>query len=402
MQNTLWLNNKDPKYSKDLDTKSTNLSHSMYIKSLIKVLLVEDDEDDCLITRELLAEISHIKYELEWVSTSEDALEAIASNCHDVILVDFYLGKSTGLEILQVALERGCKTPIIMLTGLGDREVDNQAIQAGASDYLVKDQLTPQLLERSIRHSMERKRIEEALKESEARFRALAEREALLNRLSKQIRNSLELSVILNTAVSAIRTLLDIDRCQFIWCKNYNYNNDDLSLELVCQACEPKIQASTCFTSNDAETIALTKIVRQLNLQEGSIFNIDLNSEIWDSLAVLNFPFMLIVPVRTSGDRMGILVCERWLDLPATTAYKWDQDLTKLLMAIADQIAIAIGQAELYKSTHIAKEQFDQLLLNILPKTVAEHLKNNDEVIADNFKEVEIMITYWLIGGKYR
>ena len=397
MQNTLFLNNQIPSHRKKLDTKLTNLSHSMYSSSIIKVLLIEDDEDDCLITRELLAEISSSQYEVEWICTYEEALVTITSHRHDVILVDLYLGSSTGLEILKFATERGCKIPIIMLTGLGDREVDNKAIQAGASDYLVKGQLTSQLLERSIRHSIERKRTEEALKESEARFRALAQREALSNRLAKQIRNSLDLTEILNTAVSEICVLLNIDRCQFIWCKNDVDNknnsssdiNNNLVLELACQACDPEIQTSTSFTNNQ-EVIALTKIVRRLNLTEESIFNINLSSEIWDFMAVLNFPFILIVPVRTSN-KTGILVCERWLDLPATTPYEWDRDLIELLMAVADQIAIAIGQSELYESTRIAREQSDRLLLNVLPQTVAERLKNNEEVIADSFAEVTVL-----------
>ncbi len=405
MQNTLFLDNQIPSPRKKLDTQLTNLSHSMYSSPIIKVLLVEDDEDDCLITRELLAEINSSQYDVEWISTYEEALVAIASHRHDVILVDFYLGASTGLEILQFATARGCKIPIIMLTGLGDREVDNKAIQAGASDYLVKGHLDPQLLERSIRHSIERKYIEKALRESEAKYRALAQREALLNRLAKQIRNSLELPAVLNTAVSEICTLLNIDRCQFIWHKDYVNNsqnsdvdnrdnngndNEEINLELVCQACDPTIQNSTSFTSNE-EIVALSKIIQGLNLAESSIFNINLTPEIWDSMAVLNFPFMLIIPVRTSTNKMGILVCERWLDLPATTPYEWDQDLVELLMAVADQIAIAIGQSELYESTRIAREQSDRLLLNILPQTVAERLKNNEEVIADSFAEVTVL-----------
>lgn len=391
MKDTLFPSNENYRNKKDLNSQVTNLCRPMNSSSIINVLLVEDDEDDCLITKELLSEIGSNQYQLEWTSNYEEALMAIASNRHDVILVDFYLGISTGLEILEAALAKGCKTPIIMLTGLGNREVDSQAIQAGASDYLVKDQLNSQLLERSIRHSIERKRIEQELKASEAKFRALAQREALLNHLSKQIRNSLEFSVILNTAVSAVCTLLDIDRCQFIWCRNYDHSSDSLVLELACQACDPGIQASNYFSNNDAETIALTKIVQHLNLSEGSIFNIHLSPEIWDLMAVLNFPFMLILPIHASANRMGILVCERWLDIPATTTYEWDQDLTNLLMAIADQLAIAIGQAELYESTRIAKEQSDRLLLNVLPKAVAEHLKNKDEVIADSFEEVTVL-----------
>lgn len=356
--------------------------------SIIKVLLVEDDEDDYLIAGDLLAEIASIQYDLEWISNYEKALEAIAEARHDVILVDFYLGRYTGIEILQAALEMGCKTPIIMLTGLGDRDVDSRAIQAGASDYLVKGQIDPQLLERSIRHSIERKRVEEALKQSEARFRALAQREALLNRLAQQIRNSLELPAILNTAVSEICRLLEIDKCRFFW---YESNGDTRDFELVCQASNPDTEKKITYT-NAEEIGALEQILFQLNGFEDSLaFSINPKSDVRKFLEVLGFPFMLVIPIRTRSGKVGILVCERYLPFLNDTDYQWDDDRVALLLAVSDRIAIAIEQAELYESIRAAKEQSERVLLNVLPKIVAEHLKNRNEIIADTFEEVTVL-----------
>ncbi|MCL1465917.1 adenylate/guanylate cyclase domain-containing protein [Argonema galeatum] len=388
MQSALFLGSESRPNRVNIAPKVINLYRSMNSGSIVKVLLVEDDEDDYLIARELLTEIGSTQYELEWVSTYEEALEAIESDRHDVILVDFYLGRHTGLEILQAALEKSCQTPIIMLTGLGDREVDSQAIQAGASDYLVKSQLNPQLLERSIRHSIDRKRVEEALKESEARFRDLAKREALLNRLAKQIRNSLELPAILDAAVSEICTLLEIDRCRFIW---YKKSDKNPTFELVCQASKSATTRRTAYT--DAEEMeALGKIILQLNaLEESSVFCINPNSEMRDLMGVFGFAFMMLIPIRTRVGKTGILVCERWLPFPSISRYDWDGDRVELLLAVADQIAIAIDQAELYERTRVAKEQSDRLLLNVLPHTIAEHLKNRNEIIADSFEEVTVL-----------
>ncbi|GAB4303702.1 MAG: adenylate/guanylate cyclase domain-containing protein [Oscillatoriaceae cyanobacterium] len=355
--------------------------------AMVKVLLVEDDEDDCFLTRDLLAEIGSIPYEVEWMATYESAVEAIKANRHDVVLVDFYLGKWTGLEILAAALAQGCKMPIIMLTGLGDRDVDTKAMQAGASDYLVKSQLTPQLLERSIRHSMERKQVEEALKNSEARFRALAQREALLNRLARQIRTSLELQAILDVAVSEICTLLDVDRCQFIW---YGKSENTPIFKLACRADNSRLKSII----NDVreEVSALGQIILQLDgLEESLAFCINPTSDMRQLLAVLGFPFMLMIPVRTRSGKTGMLVCERWLFSANACSYEWDRERVELLLAVADHMAIAIDQAELYETTRAAKEQSERLLLNILPQVVAEHLKNHHEIIADSFEDVTVL-----------
>jgi diguanylate cyclase (GGDEF)-like protein/PAS domain S-box-containing protein len=136
----------------------------------VKVLLVEDDEDDYVLTRGLLADSRRTRFVLDWVSSYEDAMSLIADGVHDVYLVDYRLGEHDGLEILRESRAAGCARPIILLTGQGDGEVDIAAMQAGAADYLVKGQLDSQLLERSIRYSLEQNRTLEALRESEERY----------------------------------------------------------------------------------------------------------------------------------------------------------------------------------------------------------------------------------------
>ena len=126
----------------------------------LKVLLVEDDEDDYIITRDFLAEIRGENFDLDWVENYETGLEAIRKDQHAVYLVDYRLGKDNGLQLLREAIARGCMAPIILLTGLGDHKVDTEAMRAGAADYLIKGQFDAQLLERSIRHSMLRKKGE--------------------------------------------------------------------------------------------------------------------------------------------------------------------------------------------------------------------------------------------------
>lgn len=134
----------------------------------VKVLLVDDDEDDYVLTRDWFSEMADTKFELDWVNSYDQALNAIAKCQHDVYLFDYRLGSHNGLELLREALSYGCIAPIILLTGQGDHEVDLEAMKAGAADYLDKSLLGAPLLERSIRYAIERKQAEQKIREQAA------------------------------------------------------------------------------------------------------------------------------------------------------------------------------------------------------------------------------------------
>ncbi|MDM9381621.1 response regulator [Chlorogloeopsis sp. ULAP01] len=136
--------------------------------SPIQVLLIDDDEDDYILTRDWFGEFQVVECELEWVGSYHAARDKIASRQHDVYLVDYRLGEGNGLELLREAVTNGCSAPLILLTGKGDREIDVEAMKAGAADYLEKSQLTAPLLERSIRYALERKQTEHKIREQAA------------------------------------------------------------------------------------------------------------------------------------------------------------------------------------------------------------------------------------------
>lgn len=136
--------------------------------SPIRVLLIDDDEDDYILTRDWFGEFQVVECELEWVGSYQAARQKIASKQHDVYLVDYRLGEGNGLELLREAVANGCSAPLILLTGKGDREIDVEAMKAGAADYLEKSQLTAPLLERSIRYALERKQTEHKIREQAA------------------------------------------------------------------------------------------------------------------------------------------------------------------------------------------------------------------------------------------
>ena len=130
----------------------------------IKVLLVDDDEDDYLITRDLVSRVRESRYQLEWINNYNEGLAAIKRGEHDICLLDYRLGERTGLELLRELQSFKARPPIILLTGQGDQEIDIEAMKAGAADYLVKGRLTADTLERSIRFALERIRTQETVR----------------------------------------------------------------------------------------------------------------------------------------------------------------------------------------------------------------------------------------------
>jgi diguanylate cyclase (GGDEF)-like protein len=157
-----------------------------------RVLLIEDDDDDFSLTSDMLAEVPGHYYELEWARSYETGLKEIDSGAHEACLLDNLLGTHTGLELLHACGGVNAPLPIIMLTGIHDRGIGQAVMEAGASDYLMKGQLNPTLLERAIRYATERHRMRGEL-EQLAKYdplTGLANRKLFLDFLSGAIARS--------------------------------------------------------------------------------------------------------------------------------------------------------------------------------------------------------------------
>jgi serine phosphatase RsbU (regulator of sigma subunit) len=135
-------------------------------RPVIRVCLVDDDEDYFVITRDLLAESDGYSFSVKWISSFETAREEISATGYDVFLFDYRLGKDNGLDLLKEVIAKGIRTPVIMLTGQGDKGIDLEAMRRGAADYLVKGKIDAALLERSIRYAMEHNKTLEQLRTS--------------------------------------------------------------------------------------------------------------------------------------------------------------------------------------------------------------------------------------------
>ncbi|MCX7592532.1 MAG: PAS domain S-box protein [Fischerella sp.] len=195
---------------------------------------------------------------------------------------------------------------------------------------------------------LQRQRTEDALRQSERQFRELACKEALLNRLASQIRASLDISTILEIAVTEIHNLLQIDLCSFTW-----YRAD--------------VQPPHWEVFQEAKSIATPSLLdfRPTNEEIGIIAQKIFNKEIIrvDDVQAIADPISrqffvslgltatLILPIHTQSGEIGTLSCNHF-----NGSRLWLDSEVELLLAVTDQIAIAIDQAQLYKQSRIAAQ----------------------------------------------
>lgn len=144
-------------------------------KTHVQILIIDDDEDDFFITSEYLKQIQEYRLQIDWCYRYNDAIQHLHQRAYDMYFVDYRLGAKTGLDFLKEAMRIGCEEPIVLLTGKGNKDVDIEAMQMGATDYLVKPELNTDKLERCIRYSLERTAYLKALRANEKKYRGIFE-----------------------------------------------------------------------------------------------------------------------------------------------------------------------------------------------------------------------------------
>jgi signal transduction histidine kinase len=194
---------------------------------------------------------------------------------------------------------------------------------------------------------LERQHSVEELRQSEARFREIAQREALLNQLASQIRRSLDLNTILETAVHEIRNLLQIDRCFFLW---YRPEPVQSVWEVVAEA------RSASFPSLIEYCIPITTFgpltTRVFKKEIARVDNVRCLTDLTEQkfFFSLGYTALLALPIHTTSGQIGVVTCGH-----SGGPRPWREEEVELLQAVADQLAIAIDQAELYKQSRASE-----------------------------------------------
>ncbi len=147
-------------------------------KKKLEILLIEADEAEYLAIRELVHNIPGDKYRLAWVSSFEEGQSVIESNVFDAYLMNYQMGQEDGIKLLGKVSGKPIGGPVILLTGKNDLDLDLRAMETGVADFLVKDNLTSDLLDRTIRYAIRQKNMIRALQRKE---RQLSDAQALAN-----------------------------------------------------------------------------------------------------------------------------------------------------------------------------------------------------------------------------
>ncbi len=140
-----------------------------------RILIVDDDYDDFIITGEYIKHIPGASYKIDWCNQYNEALLHVMAGDYQLYLVDYRMGVKSGVDFLKDAQKYNCEEPIILLTGKGNYAVDLEAMQLGAVDYLIKTDLSVEKMERSIRYALERTASLKALKANERKYRSIFE-----------------------------------------------------------------------------------------------------------------------------------------------------------------------------------------------------------------------------------
>ncbi|OGS36496.1 MAG: hypothetical protein A2293_15600 [Elusimicrobia bacterium RIFOXYB2_FULL_49_7] len=152
------------------------------MKEPIQVIIVDDDEEDIEIVRRHLSDSIEINYHIISYTTPAHFQENFPTQKGDLILLDYLLGGDTGLSMLKW-IKSVSDCPVIILTGHGDERIAVEIMRNGADDYLIKNELSPDILRRTLREvhhrsllQKEKRKIEQDLKTSEARYRNVVEK----------------------------------------------------------------------------------------------------------------------------------------------------------------------------------------------------------------------------------
>lgn len=293
---------------------------------VIRVLLIDDDEDEFTLLKATMSEIAGTTFELDWSGSYADGLHRIRQGGHHVYLVDYRLGGMNGVDLIKEARAAGCEHPLIMLTGESSRTVDMEAMEAGATDFLQKGKAPPHLLERTIRYAITHTETTQALRRT---LRQVSGMEAFGRLLSEKG----PVPEVLDEVIRLLAVDFEVAQASI-----YLMEGDALLLAAV----HGYSQAAVRLDPNGGR---LSRVIASGRAQTLPNVTIDPEDRTADD------PMELCIPLMAEGRCLGILNVARYED-------STDQVVLRGLHVVADRLAVGLalnravrGRSYLHSST---------------------------------------------------
>lgn len=306
--------------------------------SPIQILIIDDSPEDREVYRRYL-DRKEFEHQIIEAETGEEGFEILDNSVPDLILLDYLLPDCNGLDFtIELQSQTSQIPPIIMLTGQGSEGIAVEVMKQGVKDYLVKDKLTPEIFVSSIINVLQQHRLQGLLAKNQQQQQLIAE-------TALRIRQSLDLSEILSTAVREVRQLLDCDRVII-----YRFA-PDMSGDIVAESVKSGWKSSlgakiidTCFQQGSAarykqgETLAIDNVY-QANLTECHLGLL----EEFQVKANIIVPILVTTAATRNDSHLWALLIAHQCDRPR----HWEIDEVELLDKLAVQLSLAIQQSEL-------------------------------------------------------
>ncbi len=369
----------------------------------LKILLVEDDLADATLIEDLLGSFSDALFRLQTVTSLERGLACLEAEKFDAVLLDLSVSDGLGgSEDLAVLKARSPTVPVVVLTDSNDENTALSVLRSGAQDCLVKGRFQRTLLVRAIHYAIERQQVEEQLRQQ-------AIRERLLGQMIEHIRSSIDAASILQSTVAEVRQFLKTDRVLIYRCQDWasQFDGEEQKGAIVAGDGLPDGYIEN-QNINAALAVSCLVLVESQSVQAiADVNTAALSGSCRELLADCEIAAVLSVPIWQSGDwetanqrlegtvweaEKNQYAAENYLSLPAVgkpqaqgksapdlerenrnnlwgmlTAYncsetrEWQQWEIDFLQHLANQVAIAIEQSQLYRQLAIANQKLQEL-----------------------------------------
>jgi signal transduction histidine kinase len=330
----------------------------------IKLLLIEDNPGDIRLIREMLADVRMSNpeapfFDLHYANRLSEGLEYLDSEAMDAVLLDLVLPDSQALDTFREVRNQKPRIPIVVLTGIEDEALGMAAVQEGAQDYLVKDEVTGYLLVRSVRYAVERKRTEETLRQYTERLQTLHE-------IDRAILAAESPDAIADAALHHIRRLIP---CQQVSLVTFDLEADEATVFAAYSNGQVPIKTGKRLPLSDFNVS---------QLEEGQAQLVKDTSELIDSapgsraLEIEQLRSFINVPLLYQERLIGSL------SLGADSPQMFTSEHLNIAREVADSLSTAISQARLHQEVQDHAQELSRAVerLQELDNLKSEFIQN--------------------------